>query len=166
MTELRLTLRGKHLAIFDKHPFPWHEEEFIAGSRGPAADARWAAGHSNLGDVIRGLCDARGELVLRNNQDAGLYNRLWLMYVYVFDNYYIDWAPSVFMTYTLPWRLDHKTIPGYGMHIAVTSIRDSTDDLVAQWQEADMLAAVYQAVFDLSVYAWDIYRRSPVYDRR
>jgi len=156
MTRLRLTLRGKHLAIFDKHPFPWCEYQPVAGLR-MLSDAR-VVDDTRYPGVYR-LRDARGDVVLLSSSDTVLYSRLWLMYLYVFGARHRDWVPSVVTIYPLPWRLVRRTIPAIDTHIDFTEIRDASGAIVETWRQSDLNVAVFQAVFDLSVYAWDIYRK-------
>jgi len=173
MTGLRLTLRGKYLKIFEKHPLPWHRKQHMISMplHYSAALATRVDGNMYSPNIVYTLLDASHTVIMNSDINVFLCHRLWGMYQYVMRWYgntpqgtarYVQYArergmllPGVIQQHPLPWTKER-----WQLHRGITTdIVDSWDHMLCSWTPDDPHAELYAALFELSRYAWDIHRR-------
>jgi len=173
MTGLRLTLRGKYLKIFEKHPIPWHRKQHMVGmpAHYSAAFATRVDGNMYSPNIVYTIMDDTHTTVMHSDISAHLCHRLWEMYQYVMRWYgntpqgavnavrYArergEMPPRVIQQHPLPWTKER-----WQLHSGITTdIVDAWDSMLCSWTPDDPHSELYEALFELSRYAWDILQR-------
>ena len=170
MTGLRLTLLGKHLKIFEKHPIPWHRNQHMPSmpQHYSAAYATRVDGNMYSPNIVYTIMDAAHTVVMNSDVNAHLCHRLWELYLYVMRWYgntpqEAAWyerardmvMPRVIQQHPLPWTQERWQL----YRGITTDIVDAGDQILCSWAPYDPHAELYETLFELSRYAWDIQQR-------
>jgi hypothetical protein len=158
MTGLRLTLQGRHLPIFEKHPFPWQRDQIPQAVAGMRCNY-FVDGVLISHDTVCRLKDSRGRIITTSAAGSpALCYRLWDMYLYAMHAADGAPVPRIIQRYPAPWRKAHwETL---ARSDGITSIIDADGGGVMSWRNKQADSALYSALFDFSVYAHDIFKRT------